>query len=258
MRCNHPIVVRGVIFPCGHCMPCRINRREEWTTRIVHECEYASSSCFVTLTYSPLHAPIYEDPDGNLSYVPSKSDVQEFIHKLRKKAGNGVRYYIGSERGPTTNRPHYHGIIWNLPQECMAKDFLESVWSKGFVTVSEVTRQRAAYVAKYHVEREDFRGKPFPDFSLMSRRPGIGNRFIMDNIESIGGNELSYTYRQGKKVPLPRYYRNKAYSEETRERKFSEYLAKQDFSEFERRHRIGGELDSLMERDYKSKHKKEI
>ena len=188
MRCNHPIVVRGVILPCGKCMPCRINRREEWTTRIVHETDYSSTSCFVTLTYSPDNVPIYEDPDGECFLVPSKSDIQEFIHRLRNKAGDGIRFYIGSERGPTTNRPHYHGIIWNLPQEFISKEFLESVWRKGFVTVSEVNRTRAAYVAKYHVEREDYRGRPFPDFALMSRRPGIGHRFIEDNHDSIGGS----------------------------------------------------------------------
>lgn len=261
MRCNNPRFFNGCIVPCGHCMPCRINRREEWTTRICNETDFSSSACFITLTYRPEDMPtVCDDECGEPIFVPSKYDIQCFLKRLRKKYGAGIRFYIGSERGPSTNRPHYHGIIWNLPPDAIDNSIIEKIWGKGFVRVSEFTPERAAYVAKYYVEREDYKKDSVPDFSLMSRRPGIGARYVESNRESIGGNELSYCYRSRKKpkVPLPRYYRIKAYSEETKSKRLAEYISKQDFAEFQRRHRIGQELDALMARDYKSKHKKEL
>lgn len=52
--------------------------------------------------------------------VVCKKDIQNFIKRLRKKIDNlnipenekKIRYYIASEYGPSTKRPHYHGIIF--------------------------------------------------------------------------------------------------------------------------------------------------
>lgn len=53
--------------------------------------------------------------------VVSKKDVQNFLKRLRwriskipniTKDESKIRYYLSSEYGPTTLRPHYHGIIF--------------------------------------------------------------------------------------------------------------------------------------------------
>ncbi|KGF34855.1 hypothetical protein [Hoylesella buccalis] len=53
--------------------------------------------------------------------VVSKKDVQNFLKRLRwriskipniTKDESKIRYYISSEYGPTTYRPHYHGVIF--------------------------------------------------------------------------------------------------------------------------------------------------
>lgn len=53
--------------------------------------------------------------------VVSKKDIQNFLKRLRwriskipniTKDESKIRYYISSEYGPTTYRPHYHGVIF--------------------------------------------------------------------------------------------------------------------------------------------------
>lgn len=52
--------------------------------------------------------------------VVCKKDIQNFLKRLRKKIDKlnlsyndkKIRYYIASEYGPITKRPHYHGIIF--------------------------------------------------------------------------------------------------------------------------------------------------
>lgn len=269
MQCNSPRVIhpRGVdiIVPCGHCIACRINRREEWTTRIVHETAFSSSALFVTLTYNEESVPWY-DYDCVPVQVCNRKDIQDFIHRIRKtfeglESPPKIRYFIGSERGPTTHRPHYHGIIWNLPEGFNNQSFIERCWKLGFVTVGEFNERRARYVAKYYVGREDNRGLPLPmcDFSLMSRRPGIGRQFVDRNSERIDYYNLGTVSLNGKKVPLPRYYRNLCYSDPTKELRYKEFEQSQDFERFEAlRQGLGAELEEIMSKDYKSKHKKEL
>ena len=43
--------------PCGHCMVCLENRREDWATRMECESRTAAQTLFVTLTYSPEYCP---------------------------------------------------------------------------------------------------------------------------------------------------------------------------------------------------------
>lgn len=68
----------------------------------------------------------------------SKKDIQNFLKRLRKKIDNlnipqnekKIRYYIASEYGPTTLRPHYHGILFIDSPEVLAKikDFIVDSW----------------------------------------------------------------------------------------------------------------------------------
>lgn len=62
---------------------------------------------------------IENDPNTHHYGVCSKYDIQTFIKRLRqyvkKKTNQSIksfRYFIASEYGPTTLRPHYHGIFF--------------------------------------------------------------------------------------------------------------------------------------------------
>ena len=82
--------------------------------------------------------------------------------------------------------PNEHGDLYT-------SDWLESVWKKGFCTVGELTFKSAAYVARYILKKrtgvlaEDhyLRVDPYgvacwlePEYSSMSRRPGIGKKWF--------------------------------------------------------------------------------
>lgn len=61
--------------------------------------------------------------------VVSKADIQNFLKRLRDRINKlnipknekAIRYFICSEYGPTTIRPHYHGIIFFDSQKLLDK-----------------------------------------------------------------------------------------------------------------------------------------
>lgn len=195
-----------------------------WTLRLRHEAELSSSTIFITLTYDNEHLP----QDG-----VSKRDVQDFISDLRRITGPGLRYFIGSEYGASesaTHRPHYHGLIFNAPdylwtEPCSGAVAVEKrcgksggfsyyntryndIWRKGFVSVGQFHVRRAGYLAHYYVNKEDSPVGQNENFSLMSRRPGIGAEYsdlISDKLLS-GAPLLSHT---GRPIAAPRYYRTR-------------------------------------------------
>lgn len=234
----------GLYVPCGKCLPCRINRRREWTQRLLHESYYASSAYFITLTYDEEHVPI--DENGNEAV--SKEDVQHFIQDLRnyyRDLDICIRYFIGSEYGPETGRPHYHAIIYNLPDDilepcrgyipgmALSKDKgssminrkINDIWKRGFCTIGALTRQRCGYCAKYFVDKQNVDEIQVPNFNLMSRRPGIGSQHadgIKDKVRYF--NSHSLLTDNGKYIAMPRYYGKKIYTDEERESRWRDHV----------------------------------
>lgn len=142
-------------------------------------------SYFATLTYSDQHLP------QNKSL--NKNDLQLFWKRYRKKYDQ-IRYYASGEYGDTTQRPHYHALIYGhkLPDLVHHSDTatgklyisksLDAIWGLGNCMIGELTFESAAYVARYAVKK--LTGKEgqaeyesqgiIPPFCVMSRRPGIG------------------------------------------------------------------------------------
>lgn len=171
MACNFPKIFNGVLCPCGKCAGCRRSMRSVWTTRAILESyQYdPKTNYFITLTYSDEFCPT----NGQLQ----KRDFQLFIKRLRKRCGC-LRYFGCGEYGKKSMRPHYHAIIYGFTG---SKDDIEKCWNQGFVFVGTVTPQSCAYVSKYITKRYDADWRKelessgrCPEFSLMSRRPGLG------------------------------------------------------------------------------------
>lgn len=175
--CQHPVTVEKKTPPffytrrCENCMPCRITKRQMWTLRMLLEGLNWPYATFLTLTYAPENLP----PDGLLS----KRDIQLFLKRLRKSLDpHLIRFFICGEYGPRTLRPHYHGILWNMPPTEWTQDRVSRAWQKGFISISEANQSRAAYVASYVTKKHTDEGSgpvlPGPQWSLMSKRPGVG------------------------------------------------------------------------------------
>lgn len=92
------------------------------------------------LDFSKLRFPHIERYDVLEEFgVVSKYDIQCFIKRVRRKIekcytlnnhDKKIRYFICSEYGPTTLRPHYHGIIFFDNEELLdkVKDIIVESW----------------------------------------------------------------------------------------------------------------------------------
>lgn len=205
--------------PCGQCIACRLNRASDWAVRIMHEKKMVGSACFITLTYDQEHVPWVSDNHATLV----KRDVQLFLKRLRKAVEPvKIRYYLCGEYGEQYGRPHYHIIVFGLSAEDNVERIVSSVWPFGFVHVGDVTFDSAAYVARYCTKlltgpkKEWYKERSLlPEFSLMSRRPGIGATWL----EKYGSEVKSHhnVIVKGKKMCPPRYYKDKVYDEVDRD-----------------------------------------
>lgn len=211
--CSHRVMIQdkttgGILMvPCGRCIACRLNKARGWSIRIMHEVKTSKVSCFVTLTYNDENLP----KDKSLVV----EDCQKFFKRLRKNTKLKLRYFLGGEYGEKEGRPHYHAVIFGLSKEFHAE--IERSWGLGYVTVNDVTPERAMYVAKYTTKKLSgsavfhYNGRK-PEFGLMSRRPGIGHDYLDINGSFIENN--GFCVVKGNKVSLPRYYSEKIFKTE--------------------------------------------
>jgi hypothetical protein len=161
-------------------MNCRIGRRRQWSARIQYEALQYEGSCFVTLTYDPDSVP--RDSDG--VHVLRKPDLQKFFKRWRKSCGP-VRYFSCGEYGDQTQRPHYHAVLFGLPMSDAVAEQIQQTWKLGFTQTTELTPERASYVAHYATKKllkpdaKGLAGRP-PEFSMMSLKPPIGQNMVSD------------------------------------------------------------------------------
>ena len=214
-QCISPFKHRdtGYTFPCGKCWDCRRRRIASWTFRLVKEAEESSSALFITLTYN----------DENLIYsfngypTIDKADFQKFMKRLRKLNTTKLKYYAAGEYGDKSDRPHYHMILFNADIET-----IEKAWSKGHVHYGDVQEASATYALKYinkvgkiPVHELDDRE---PEFQLMSK--GLGKNYLTRSMARWHKKDLTnrvyITLKGGEKVSMPRYYKDKLYTDHER------------------------------------------
>ena len=190
-----------IILPCGQCIACRLNKSRDWATRCVLEAKMHEQNCFITLTYSEENCP----PDMSLQ----KRDFTNFIKRLRFNTGKKIRYYAAGEYGDLYSRPHYHACIFGWKPDDLVlytvrngvnlylSETLLKAWQyQGYVTVGDVTFESAAYVARYVTKKitgdraeEHYCGRQ-PEYTVMSRRPGIGAKFFERYSTDIYGKDF--------------------------------------------------------------------
>lgn len=217
----------SIAVPCGQCPECRKRRIAEWSFRLMQEEKHSTSAHFVTLTYGTKYVPMA--PSGYLTL--NKKHLQNFFKRLRFNTGaTNLKYYAVGEYGTDNFRPHYHALIFNLPKE----EDVSNAWifdSRGKETkellgkpyFGTVTGASVGYTLKYiskkrliPMHRNDDR---VPEFSLMSK--GLGRQYLNETSHAWHQNDIlnrmHLVTEGGKKLSMPRYYKDKIYTEFERE-----------------------------------------
>lgn len=203
-------IVSYEYVPCGRCLACRIDKRNEWTWRLQAEIN-RQDSVFVTLTISDeyllLPASVY------------KTSVQRFLKRLRKNLdGRKIKYFFVSEYGDELNtmRPHYHGILCNVSSGIpLTRDvgdipLIRKSWPFGFIKVKPASKATIRYCLKYLDKQQDTESfkavfpELHPPFRLMSK--GLGRDWIFEHEKELRDSKGSFFF-DGANRPLPRYYK---------------------------------------------------
>lgn len=205
---------------CGKCPPCMARRISQWSVRLVNEGKRHMSAAFVTLTYAPEHCPVTEKKFMTLK----KKDLQNFFKRLRKRHEryniSNIKYFAAGEYGTHTKRPHYHCIIFGA-----ISDVIPLAWSLdrepiGFVHIGSVSEASIGYTLKYINKKAwrkfHYNDDRLPEFQLFSK--GLGSNYLTDSIRRWHLSDISKRYyvplMDGRKVSMPRYYRDKIYNDE--------------------------------------------
>lgn len=201
-------------FPCGWCSSCRIDRREMWTDRLVHESLMSKrGSVFLTLTYNQKCLP------ENRSLC--RKDLTNFFKKLRinlhrkYKQDIKIKYYAVGEYGGKFGRPHYHAIItglnYKLDSQVINDSWRVNGFRAGFCKVKPANHSNIRYTLGYIDKQSSFDKKFFEKkgiesvFGTMSK--GIGYSFFQSHFFDIA--KAGGYYRKGRLRPMPRYYKTK-------------------------------------------------
>ena len=143
-----------------------------------------------------------------------KKDFQDYMKRLRKAVSKRfpdappIRYYVAGEYGTKNKRPHYHAIVFNVPD---AEMFFQS-WSIGgtpigSVHVGHVSGDSIAYTMKY-IDKSSFspghsRDDRAKEFALMSK--GLGKAYLTPDVVAYHRQSqvLYVTRLSGHRVSMP-------------------------------------------------------
>lgn len=198
---ENPNLLSGL--PCGQCSGCRLERSRQWAIRMMNEAQLHSDNCFLTLTFDDSHLSKRKNPMSL-----DKRDFQLFMKKFRKRLSFPIRYFMCGEYGDLYQRPHYHAIIFGFDpvdkqlykikngMRYYTSDFIRESWPFGFNVVTDVTFDSCAYVARYIMKKQlgpdawqhyfdDVYGHRLPEYTTMSRRPGIGKAWLDKYLQDV-------------------------------------------------------------------------
>ncbi|WNK14094.1 MAG: replication initiator protein [Microvirus sp.] len=221
-----------VVIPCGKCMACLQKKRNEWAFRLKQELKLSCNAYFVTLTYEDDKLPFLNYRTGKFfpkGYIPAepfsisldKSEIQRFLKRLRhdltvRDSIYPFKYFIVGEYGSITNRPHYHALLFNVRtnEPITIENLLLKHWKNGHIHIGTVSDRSISYTAKYVINKAEKLENQNSGFAIMSKRPAIGANYINTHSDYHKKNQAFYGTDQGKKVGLPRYYRDRIFNSE--------------------------------------------
>lgn len=230
--------------PCGKCYECVMKKRFQWCFRLSQELIKSKKHCFfVTLTYDNDHLPHkqvleYVDKQNHCHFVRipcfDRVHIRNFVRAMRdkfryecKKKGlnssdfTSFKYFATSEYGYKSLRPHYHVLFFDMPFDLDEfRQILSNFWNFGKVFTLSANENMIWYTCKY-ILKQDWITVPglhkSSDRNFMLCSKSIGLCFLTDEMIDFIRNQfydrgdLRVRF-QGKKVVLPRYYRDKVFS----------------------------------------------
>lgn len=239
MQCLHPIRIKNETaqlqyrygqfrdVPCGRCEACIDNKRKAWYFRLKQENKNSTNTYFITLTYAPEHLP------RNSLGFPTfcKRDVQLFLKRFRfelsKQTDNEffkarIRYFFIGEYGSKKGRPHYHGIVFNVPYGVDVFRTTYKCWKLGRISSSRCNDSRIGYCANYMYGKSEMMPETNIDETnaiplLSSRKPGIGASYLTpEMIKWHIDNMVAYGQINDIKYALPEFYKQKIFDDKQR------------------------------------------
>lgn len=209
---------------CGVCIECRRQKARNWQIRLTEEIEKDKTGKFYTLTFNEeslnnLEAK-YETKDANI--IATKA-VRLFLERWRKKYKKSVKHWLITELGhDNTERLHIHGIIFTNE----SKEKVEKIWKYGWTHRGEYINSKSInYFTKYITKTD----RDHPDYiPKILCTPGMGKSWTESLAAKKAKEKDIYRYKNGHIAQLPIYYRNKIYTEEEKEEKWTELLDKQE------------------------------
>lgn len=230
--------LRGIETACGICMECRKAKADSWITRLEYEmAERAGLGIFATLTFDEKELEELQEQNEDDAEKIAKIAIRRLLERYRKINKKSLRHWGVPELGHKgTQRLHIHMIFWAEDieekrklketaswdknwQRKDTKDNLRRYWKYGNVWVGDYCDERTSrYIAKYMIKvDEDHKG--FRPRIMTSA--GIGVRYIRDNWErhEFRGRETETKMRRknGTEREMPKYYKQKRWTDEERE-----------------------------------------
>lgn len=232
MRCFKPIKLKnGNLVPCGKCAACQINRQSQWRFRLEKELANSDFYLWITLTYEENSLRFYDEKSGSWCTnfgirsgigrpAVNVEDCKLFFKRLRKRFPKvKFKYFLVSEYGGRTYRPHYHFLLFCsafgglrvcLDTRRQIVDSLENLWRCGFAYEKRYHKGVLAYLTKYCCKPEIVGFiPPVKTFTLCSKGLGIS---YLDYLQTKDFSDLDFRVRHhGGDIVLPRYYRDKLF-----------------------------------------------
>lgn len=213
--------VEFVPVSCGRCIECRKKKRREWMVRLSEELRGSDKPpLFITLTIrdEELYKVVGNDNQKATQFV------RWFLEKIRKKTGKSIKHYLVTELGEEKGRIHLHGFLW------ANEELIREKWTYGFIHIGTFVNEKSInYMTKYMLKQSI--DKSFIPKVLASK--GIGKKYLeridaQNNKFKENDTNETYRFRNGTKMYLPTYFRNKIYSENEKEKLWIEKQEKEE------------------------------
>lgn len=222
------------------------------------EMQRCTSAYFVTLSYDTDHVPISKagfmslSSKGAIPAVPKikgkrtptlldSGHLQKWFKEIRKDNPN-MKYYACGEYGGKTFRPHYHVMLYNVELDTLTNIVKNVVlqnkelylngqyhhhcptWKHGHITIGTFNEKTVRYTLKYCSKPKKIpmfqRDDRIPEYALMSKN--LGSNYLTEEMKKWHKadllNRMYIPLQDDKLIALPRYYKEKIYTDKQRKR----------------------------------------